>query len=102
STTSGSEQLSVMQAQLPKNSYQLTYSELVPSNATDLSSTAAKVKAAAPEVVMMGLPDATATLLVNALNSLSFNAPLVDYHAVAPGTVTKMNDPNFYFVRQFE
>src|SRR5581483_4204872 len=37
STTAGSEQLSVMQAQLPNNSYQLTYSELVPSNATDLS-----------------------------------------------------------------
>ena len=102
STTSGSEQLGVMQKQLPSAGYQLTYTEQVPSNATDLSSTAAKVKASGAGAVMMGLPDATATLLVNALGSLAVNVPLIDYHAVAPGTVLKMNNPNFYFVRQFE
>lgn len=102
STSAGTEQLAVMKAQVPKAGYQLAYTEQVPSNATDLSSTAAKIKAASPDVIMLGLPDATATLLDNALVSQSVSVPIVDYHAVAPGTVQKLNNPNFYFIRQFE
>jgi ABC-type branched-subunit amino acid transport system substrate-binding protein len=101
-SAAGRDTLNTIKLAISDAKYQLVFSDLVPSAAADLAPVASKIRDANPDAIALAIPDAPFTLLMNALTSLGVNVPTVDYHALGVGTLAKQNNPNIYFVRQFE
>jgi branched-chain amino acid transport system substrate-binding protein len=101
-TAAGQDTLNTIKLAISDAKYQLVFSDLVPSASTDLAPTASKIRDAKPDAIALAIPDAPFTLLMNALTSLGVNVPTVDYHALGVSTLSKQNNPNIYFIRQFE
>ncbi len=72
------------------------------TTATDVSSQAANVAAAKPDVVLADLLDSDARLAVTTLRQKGFTGPIVDFvGASSPNTFIAVNDAGYYSLRAY-
>jgi ABC-type branched-subunit amino acid transport system substrate-binding protein len=72
------------------------------TTATDVSSQAANVAAAGPDVVLADLLDSDAPLAVKSLRQKGFMGPIVDFvGASSPNTFIAVSDPDYYSLRAY-
>jgi ABC-type branched-subunit amino acid transport system substrate-binding protein len=87
---------------IDKLGWKLVAQESFATTATDVSSQAANVAAAKPDVVLADLLDSDAVLTVKALRQKGYTKPIVDFvGASSPNTFIAVADPGYYSLRAY-
>jgi ABC-type branched-subunit amino acid transport system substrate-binding protein len=89
-------------AGLDKLGWKIVAQQSFSTTATDVSSQAASVAAAKPNVVIADLLDSDAVLAVRSLRQKGFTGPIVDFvGASSPNTFIAVADPDYYSLRAY-
>lgn len=87
---------------IDKQGWKLVAQESFATTATDVSSQAANVAAAKPDVVLADLLDSDAALAVKALRQKGYTKPIVDFvGASSPNTFMAVADAGYYSLRAY-